>query len=315
MQRILGAEDGAAVERERELHVAVGDEPAGLQDNQPVQKRASVGRPVRRGVPSGCAAVERGGSGIVEGTVHRRDEDRIGGEQVHVRVERERREEQGEAGGESGRGSQEGGGGARHGGSGMCGGRAPCGRPYGADGKDTEEDGRAGTQRQEASQERGEGEGRVHCETGRIRQSSGDTRGEEQLQQDGQGCHVHADEGGRDAQRSDQAGIQRADIDGEPVHNQLRDLLEADGLGDADTVPGVVQGEVRETERRDSGGLGVRERAELRVHGGGRNRCVCEIQHVPCGGQEETQGQRLSSPEYVLQRGMRLLRMPYGTAS
>ena len=80
-------------------------------------------------------------------------------------------------------------------------------------------------------------------------------------------------------------------------------------------TPGVVQGEVRETERRDSGGLGVRERAELRVHGGRGDRCVCEIQHVPCGGQEEAQGQRLSSPEYVLQRGMRLLRMPYGTAS
>ena len=108
VQRILGAEDGAAVERERELHVAVGDEPAGLQDNQPIQERASVGRSLRRCVPSGCAAVERGGSGIVEGTVHRRDEDRIGGEQVHVRVERERREEQGEAGGESGRGSQDG---------------------------------------------------------------------------------------------------------------------------------------------------------------------------------------------------------------
>ena len=99
MQRILGASDGASAERERELHVAVRDEPAGLPDHQPVQERAAVGRPVRRGVPSGSSAAERGGSGFAEGTVHRRDEDRVGCEQVHVRVERERREEQVEAGG------------------------------------------------------------------------------------------------------------------------------------------------------------------------------------------------------------------------
>ena len=139
--------------------MAVRDEPARLPDHQPFQERTSVGRSIRRGVPSGCAAVERGGSGFAEGTVHRRDEDRIGGEQVHVRVEREHREEQVEAGGESGRGPQEGGGGARHGGYRMCGGRTPGGGPSGADRKDTEEDGRAGAQRQEAPQECGEGQG------------------------------------------------------------------------------------------------------------------------------------------------------------
>lgn len=41
-----------------------------------------------------------------------------------------------------------------------------------------------------------------------------------------------------------------ADSDGEPVHHQLRHLLEAYGLGgDDDTVSGLLQGEIRDAER------------------------------------------------------------------
>ena len=138
------------------------------------------------------------------------------------------------------------------------------GRAYG---KGTAQDGRAGYQRQKAEEVRREGEGRVPSEARILQASSGDLGGKEQLQQDGQGRDVHAYEGGRDAQRSDQAGIQCPDSDREPVHNQLRHLLEAHGLGYADTVPEVVQGKIRPAERRDSRGLGLWQRAELRVHG------------------------------------------------
>ena len=50
-----------------------------------------------------------------------------------------------------------------------------------------------------------------------------------------QGRDIHADEGGRDAQRSDETGVQCPDSDGEPVHHELRNLPEADGLGHYDT--------------------------------------------------------------------------------
>ncbi len=55
--------------------------------------------------------------------------------------------------------AQDGGGSPRKGECGMPGGGATCGGPPGADRKDTEEDGRAGAQRQEAPQECGEGQG------------------------------------------------------------------------------------------------------------------------------------------------------------
>ncbi|MEI3342823.1 MAG: hypothetical protein V8R52_12515 [Coprobacter fastidiosus] len=36
---------------------------------------------------------------------------------------------------------------------------------------------------------------------------------------------------------------------GEPVHNQLRHLLETHGLGYDDTLPGLFQGEIRDAEQ------------------------------------------------------------------
>ena len=97
--------------------------------------------------------------------------------------------------------------------------------------------------------ERGEGEGRVPSEARFLRSSSGDHGREEQLQQDGPRRDFHEDEGGRDEQRADQARLQCPDSDGEPVHNQLRHLLETHGLGNDDTVPGLLQGEIRNAER------------------------------------------------------------------
>lgn len=182
-------------------------------------------------------------------------------------MEKECREEQGETGGESGCRTQDGGVGPLRREQGMCFGGVRCdgsGRAYG---KGTAQDGRAGYQRQKAEEVRREGEGRVPSEARILQASSGDLGGKEQLQQDGQGRDVHAYEGGRDAQRSDQAGIQCPDSDGEPVHHELRNLPEADGLGHYDTVPEVVQGKIRPAERRDSRGLGLWQRAELRVHG------------------------------------------------
>ena len=46
-----------------------------------------------------------------------------------------------------------------------------------------------------------------------------------------------------------EARLQRSDSDGEPVHNQLRHLLETHGLGYDDTLPGLFQGEIRDAEQ------------------------------------------------------------------
>ena len=54
-------------------------------------------------------ASECGGARVAESAVHRRDEDRVCGEQVHFRMERECREEQGATGGEGRCGPQGGG--------------------------------------------------------------------------------------------------------------------------------------------------------------------------------------------------------------
>lgn len=60
-----------------------------------------------------------------------------------------------------------------------------------------------------------------------------------------------ADEGRCDEQQSNQAEIEHVDSDREPVHKQLQHLLERHGLGDYDTVPQSLQGQVRDTYRRD----------------------------------------------------------------
>lgn len=78
--------------------MAVGEEPPGLQDDKHVQEQAAEGG-VRGDLHPGGDDAQRGGPGQSRRPVHRRHEDRVRCQQVHVRLEEACREEQGQAGG------------------------------------------------------------------------------------------------------------------------------------------------------------------------------------------------------------------------
>ena len=111
-----------------------------------------------------------------------------------------------------------------------------------------------------------------------------------------------------------QAGLQPADRDQRPVHHQLRPVLEPHRYDYVAGFPVAPCGSLRRIPAQGGGGLRLRQRGELRIHGGQRCGGLRQVPSLPQGAASSISARHLATGEPPLQRGGRLLRVPHRAA-